>query len=64
MSNHIRIVDVLKVSADCDFVLLIVLIDHHLISSDRSKVNVSLFVEVPAIIIVFKLFRIELLLDG
>ena len=58
--DYERIVDVLEMRTDGDLVFLVVLVHHDLVSPYRSKVDMSLLVQVPPIKVFPELFRVEL----
>ena len=58
--DHKRVIDVLKVSADCHLVLLVILINEALIATNRSERYSRLLVKTPSIKLLAELLRIEL----
>ena len=57
------VVDVLEVRTNSDLVLLVVLVNHHLVSSYRRKVDVPLLVQLPPIKALSQFFWVKLLDD-
>ena len=46
--------------AHSHFILLVILVDHKLVSTDRRKGDTSLLIQAPAVVLLLFLLRIEL----
>ena len=57
-----RVVDVLQVGTDCNFVALVVLIYERLVSANWSEIDVFLFVQLPPVVDFLQLLWVKLLI--